>query len=228
MAVAQISRAEPWRRRLYLPAYSVADAARYAGTHSQTVAYWHYGDREHVPTLPGKERAAPLSYLQLVEVAFVATFRRLGVSLQRIRKARDYLAQVFVTEYPFAEGRFLTEGRHVLLMLQSVEPDAELDHMVVADRAGQLAWQPLIGARFAEFEYELGLALKWHVGGGESAVLIDPRVSFGAPAVRGVPTWAIRGRWAAGETLDDIQSDFALDTHEVEQALRFEGVLDAA
>lgn len=216
--------AEPWRRRLYLPAYTITDAARYAHTHAQTIAYWFYREGAHTgPVLSGKERRQPLSYLQLVEVAFIATFRQLGVPLQRIRMAREYLAQTFKSEYPFAEMRLMTEGQHVLLPLHELEPDA-VNRLIVADSHGQMAWQPLVADRFAEFDYEYGLALVWHVAGRTSPVTIDPRISFGAPTVRGIPTWAIKGRWMAGETLEDIQRDFELTTEDVQRALEFEGI----
>jgi len=152
----------------------------------------------------------------------------LGVSLQRIRRARDYLAQTLNSELPFAEFRLQTEGRHVLLALQQIERDAQLGRLIVADASGQIAWQPLIGERFAEFDYEEGLALIWHVAGRESPILIDPRVSFGAPTVRGIPTWALKGRWTAGESLEELQADFRLPREEVLQALEFEGIRDAA
>jgi len=225
---ARLPLAEPWRRRLYLPAYAVSDAARYARTRPRTVAYWHYRGGGLGPALPGKQPRMPLSYLQLVEVAFVATFRALGVSLQRIRKARDYLAQTFNSEHPFAEFRLQTEGRHVLLALQQIERDAQLGHLIVADASGQIGWQPLIAERFAEFDYEQGLALIWHVAGRASPVLIDPRISFGAPVVRGVPTWALKGRRIAGESVEELQADFRLEREEVLQALAFEGIKDAA
>lgn len=176
------------------------------------------------PVLPGKERGKPLTYLQLVEVAFVATFRRLGVSLQRVRKARDYLATYFDSEYPFVDFRLRTEGHHILLDLREIEEDAELGRLILADSAGQMGWQPLVGERFAEFDYEHGVALTWHVAGRDSPVVIDPRISFGAPTVRGVPTSVIKGRWAAQEAIEDIVDDFRLDPEEVRQALRFEGV----
>lgn len=218
---------EPWQRRLYLPAYTVADAARYAKAPRQTVAYWHKGGRLG-PALPGKKRAVPLSYMQLVEVAFVATFRDLGVPLQRIRKARDYLAQTFSSEYPFAEFRLQTEGYHVLLQMTEVEHDAEIERLIIADAAGQTAWKPMVGTRFAEFDYERGLAVIWHVAGRLSPIIIDPRISFGAPTVRGIPTWAIRGRRIAGETVEEITQDFRLDPEDVVQALAFEGIKEAA
>jgi uncharacterized protein (DUF433 family) len=226
-AVSEAS-AKPWHRRLFLPAYSVADAARYSGAHSQTVAYWFYGGGYRGPALPWKERGKPLSYLQLVEVAFVATFRALGVSLQRIRKAREYVAQVFASEFPFAEFRLQTEGVHVLMDLREVGRDADVGRLVVADESGQMAWRNLVGERFAQFDYEEGLALTWHPAGRHSVVVIDPRVSFGAPTVRGIPTWAISGRWKAGETFEEIADDFRLDTQAIQDALAFEGLKAAA
>lgn len=222
-AATRLPEAEPWRRRLFLPAYSVTNAARYARTSRQTVTYWYFGRAGRAGVLAEKERNAPLSYLQLVEVAFVATFRQLGVSLARIEKARDYLAQLFQDEFPFAQRRLLTEGNHILVDLQEVDHDAELGRLIVADAAGQLAWRDLVAERFAEFDYEHDLALRWHVAGRQSPVLIDPRISFGAPAVRGIPTWTVRGRWKAGESLDEICDDFDLTRQDVEEALRFEG-----
>ncbi len=227
-AMNRINRPEPWRRRLYLPAYSVADAARYAGIRPQTVANWYYGPGPAGPVLPGKQSGAPLSYLQLVEVAFVATFRRLGVSLETIRRARQYLAQTFRSEYPFAELRLQTQGRHVLMDLREIQRDAEIGRMIVADSAGQIAWQQLIGDRFTEFDYERDLAIRWHVRGRQSPIVIDPRVFFGAPTVSGVPTWAIGGRVLAGESIEDIKEDYGIGEDEILEAVAFEGVEKAA
>jgi uncharacterized protein (DUF433 family) len=215
---------EAWRRRLYLPAYSVSDAARYAQVHPTTVGYWNYRGGRLGPALPGRERRVQLNYFQLVEVAFVATFRRLGVSLQRLRRAHAYLAQVFKAEYPFATYDLVTEGAHVLLNMQQVEPDKELQRLIIADRSGQVAWERAVAARYDQFDYEEDLPLVWHVRGRSSLVVIDPRVAFGAPTVKGVPTWVLRARREAGESPSEIADDFGLSKAEVRQGLRFEGV----
>ena len=220
--------AEPWRRRLYLPAYRISDAARYADVAPQTVTHWHHGDSRLGPALPGHQRRKHLSYLQLVEVAFVATFRKLGVSLQRIRKARTYAAQVLNAEYPFAEYKWLTEGHHAMLNLIDVDDEASIGSLIVGDAHGQIAWREVVGARFAQFDYEDDVALIWHVDGRDSPVVIDPRVSFGAPTVRGVPTWVLRGRWDAGEDVRDIVDDFGLGEEEIAHGLTFEGIQLAA
>ncbi len=222
--VADRTMPEPWRRRLYLPAYPVSAAARYAHAPVGTVSYWHYSTSRLGPALPGKEKRVPLSYLQLIEVAFVATFRNLGLSLQKIRKAREYAAQTLQAEFPFAELRWRTEGLNLLLHLQDFEPDNRLDALIVANSAGQTAWAPLIGDRFLEFDYEHGLAITWHVAGRSSPVLIDPRISYGSPMVGGVPTWALKGRSLAGESIREIAADFGLPEPDVRAALTFEGI----
>ena len=55
-------------------------------------------------------------------------------------------------------------------------------------------------------------------------MLIDPRISFGAPMIKGVPTWVLKGRHEAGESIGDIRDDFSLTEEEVQQGLEFEGI----
>jgi len=216
---------EPLRRRLYLPAYSIKETARYCHIHPTTVARWHYHVGKYKePVLPGKEKGKPLSYFQLTEVGVVATFRRLGVTLRKIRMARDYVAKTMESEFPFVEFRFKEEGQHMIMELQEVEPDSELQALIIADSAGQMKWTEEVEKRFAEFDYEHDVVMKWHVAGRQSPVLIDPRVSFGAPTVSGIPTWVLSGRAAAGETLDELVADFGLEGDAIKQALAFEGI----
>ncbi len=216
---------EPWRRRLYLPAYTIADAARYSRIAPQTVTNWtHRRLSIGPPALSGRRRGEHLSYLELVEVAVVAIFRQLGVSLEAVARTRDYMRATFSSEYPFAEHRFKTDGMRLMLQWTEHEETPQLNEVIVADAGGQLGWEKMMASRLAEFDYEQELALVWHVAGRDSPVRIDPRVSFGAPTVRGVPTWVLKGRWNAGETLEDIVEDFGVTRKEATSALRFEGV----
>jgi uncharacterized protein (DUF433 family) len=214
---------EPWKRRLYLPAYRISEAAKYVNESPQLVAVWHYRETASGVTLPDKEHNKPLSYLQLIEVAVVSIFRKMGIPLKNIRKARQYLAQNFHSEYPFAEYRFKTEGYHVLLDLNQIEKEADIQ-LIVADKGGQLAWDQVMENRLLEFDYENELALKWHLAGRTSRVLIDPRVAFGAPVVSGIPTWILKGRYDAGESIEDIKEDFPLDDLAIIDGLTFEGI----
>jgi uncharacterized protein (DUF433 family) len=207
---------EPWRRRLTLPTYQIGEAAAYAGVSPGTVVQWH---RIEAALLKQREARSALSYMQLIEVAVVAAFRKAGVPMKRVRAARAYAANELKSEYPFAQYRFKENAKH--LYLDSQQIDVKAGTVVQADEGGQLEWESIIG-RLNEFDYERDVALRWHVAGKGSPIIIDPRISFGAPAVHGTPTWIIRGRFEAGESNSDIAEDFGLKTVEVRQALKFE------
>jgi hypothetical protein len=95
---------EAWRKRLHIPAYQVGEAARYAQISTQTVTAWHKLDQR---MLSPKEKRARLSYLQLIELAVVAAFRKAKFPLSEIRAAREYIQKNLNSEHPFAEYKYL-------------------------------------------------------------------------------------------------------------------------
>jgi uncharacterized protein (DUF433 family) len=224
----ELRRREPWHRRLYLPTYTVKETARYARVHSRTVTRWFYGARDMQAVLSERERRAPLSYMQLIEVAIVASFRRAGVPMRRIRKAREYFARQFDSEFPFAEYRVVNQGVHILLDLEGLWPADEIRKVIVTNADGQMAWADMIGSRFDEFDFAFDLAIRWHPAGRQSPIVIDPRIAFGAPMVGGIPTRILHGRWRAHESVARISANYGLEEVEVEAALQFERTREAA
>jgi uncharacterized protein (DUF433 family) len=204
---------------LFIPNYQVGEAARYAQVDPQTVAAWH------ASTLPERAKRVPLNYMQLIEVAVVAAARKAGVKLKDIRAAREWAAKQLQSEFPFAQYRFKTDGKD-LFFDHELLAGGKSGTLVAASLEGQLAWKQIIG-RLKEFEYEDGRAIRWKVAGTRSPIVIDPRISFGAPTVRGIATWAIKGRYQAGETDQEIAEDFGIDVPDVRKALKFEGLLGA-
>jgi len=214
--------ADPWRRRLYVPAYRIGEAARYARTTTYTAARWHSAAAS---VLSEREARAELSYLQLIELAIVAAMRSEGLRLRVIRSAREYAAQTLKSEHPFAEYRFKTNGVDLIVDYEEIDPKAGFDKLIYLNQNGQLGWKQILGRRLREFEYEDGgIVIRWRVGGPQSNVTIDPRVSFGAPVISGAATWAIKGRWSAGESIGDIAEDFGLAADQVVDALKFEDI----
>lgn len=221
-----LPKSEFWRSRLYVPNYRIGEVARYAHLSPQTVTKWHSKPgANRKSTLSQKEKGAALSYLQLIEVAVVASFRKAGVSLKKIEAAREYLAKQLEAEFPFAAYRFKTDGKNLWMDYAQFEANAGDKTLLAVSLGGQLAWTDIIG-RLQEFDYENdgGLAIRWHVAGRDANIVIDPRVQFGAPSVEGVATWAFKGRWEAGEDIDDIADDFGVPNSDVIAALRFEGI----
>ena len=58
----------------------------------------------------------------------------------------------------------------------------------------------------------------------ERPIVIDPRLAFGRPVVlgKGISTPAIAGRIDAGESLDDVATDYELGRSEIAQAIFYE------
>lgn len=214
-----------WEDRIHLPAYQVRDAARIAGISPQTVSGWFYGyprseGERGVPVFPeGKRRRAGLSYLQLVEVAYVASCRKQGMPLKRIKRARAYLASAFGVEHPFADLRLCTVGPHIMA-------ETGLDELVVADASGQMAWRPFIAARINQFEFDemSSLALRWFPRGRDVPVIVDPRFNFGKPVLSrsGVATWVVADALSSGQDPEDIMLDYGVDAEELASAEAFE------
>ena len=212
--------AEPWRKRLHIPAYQVGEAARYAQISAQTVVAWHKIAQR---VLSEKRHGERLSYLQLIELAVVAAFRKAKFSLSEIRAAREYVQVSLNSTHPFAEYKFKRYGKS---LFTEFEEEGGVRRLLKANQAGQLAWKEIVGPVLEEFEYEHeGVAIRWHLAGPSSPIIIAPRVSFGSPAVKGTPTWIIKGRFDAGESDKEIAEDFNLGVSAVREALKFEGVL---
>lgn len=207
---------EFWRSRLYIPSYGVLEAARYADVSGQTVRNWQRLGNRPSP-LGSREKGKSLSYLQLIELAVVAAARDAGVKLPVIRQTREYMARTLGAKFPFAEHRFKTDGRKLWIDYA--------DELLEVSGKGQMAWSGIIG-RLHEFEYDQaeGIATSWHVAGRRSSVLIDPRVQFGKPSVRGVATWVIAARAETGEDVPSIAKDFGIPKSVVADALAFEGI----
>lgn len=221
MATLSDNGSEAWRKRLHLPAYQVGEAARYTHVSTQTVVAWHKVDRR--PILSKKALGERLSYLQLIELAVVAAFRKAKIPLPEIRAAREYVKLNLQSEHPFAEYQFKRFGKS---LFTEFEEGTGRKNLVKANQAGQLVWKEIVGPLLKEFEYERdGVAIRWRVAGSTSPVIIDPRLSFGTPTVKGVPTWIVKGRFDAGESDSLIAEDFGIDVPSVREALKFEGVL---
>lgn len=247
MATATMDKTvERWMRDLYLPAYRVSEAAKYVGVHPNTISSWHYrGD----PILPGRARGRLLSYLELIEVAFVAFFRRLDIDMDVIRKARDYRnfakydeprndgtipngrnhsARDIEKRYPFASLRFKTEA--IRILEREYKSNSSVNDIEQFVSPNSDPWGRTDSGRveenyqFAEFDYAHGIVIRWHLAGRDSQVMIDPRIAFGDPMVSGLSTWVILGRYNAGETIPEIMDDFEMSESAVRDALAFEGI----
>jgi len=208
---------------LRVPNYGVSDAARFADVSGATVRNWQKLGNRPSPLSP-REKGKGLSYLQLIELAVVAAVRDAGVKLPVIRETREYMSRILKSEFPFAEYKFKTDGKELWIDFLEAGGSEGDGKLLKASGRGQLAWAEIIG-KLREFEYDkdVGLAVRWHLAGEQSAVVIDPRIQFGKPSVRGVPTWVLFERAKAGDTIEYLARDYGIPESAVADALAFEG-----
>ena len=171
-----------------------------------------------------------LSYLELIEVAFVASFRSVGIPIKLIRSGSNHLAlelksvhpsvAELVHGHPFVAHYFKEVGFGAFEELFSLAPSS----MIRTRVPGNTAWPSALESKFAELDYDhdYGIAVRWYLASKESRVAIDPRIAFSNPMVSGLPTWAIKGRCEAGYTIQEISREYEIDEVATRDALAFE------
>lgn len=214
-------------------AYTIAQAAVLTHTTPQTARRWVLGykseDRKMKPVFGGDRSrgAGPLmvSFLELVEIAVVARFRRGApghnpVTLERLRRAHAFARDRFHTQYPFASLKLWEVGGHVLHEFEAREPGPAV---IALDMHGQAVLPGLVERVQQSFRFEDEIVHQWYPHGPGIPIVIDPRVSAGQPVLEatGVRVEIIFERFRAGEDIQALAIDFEVDEGAVEEALRY-------
>lgn len=225
------------------PRYTTTYTGRLIGLTPQRVRRWLRGYQYLYP--PG-ERAARIvrqepviqregppesiyaSFLDLIDLLFVKNFLQHGLSLQRIRKALIE-AETIIGHRHFAHESFFTDGGEIYLKVKDQEAESLLQLLsggqwVIADIILQLADQ-------IEFHTETGFAEKWFPLGREGLIVLDPKISYGAPTIvnHGILTSNVFDLFNAEQrNLNSVASWLNLKEYEIEAAVALEESIVAA
>jgi uncharacterized protein (DUF433 family) len=216
-----------------VPAYSLADAARYLGMSKHTLRSWTVGRSYE----KGGQRAAGfsepliriadrkkclLSFFNLAEALVLSSTRQLhGVRMQEIRVAIAYVRKNWPSEHPLLDMIFHTDGRNLFVKT--------LEETISASERGQLGFQSMIDAYLDRIDKDpFGRPLRifpLRIGPRQNAkvVVIDPFVSSGQPVIAGtgVPVAILRARHSGGEPIHELAADYGLEPGEIEEALQY-------
>lgn len=223
-----------------LPAYTMADAARYLHVPAATLRSWFAGrtyPRRHggvgafEPLLtPADAQAIRLSFFNLVEAHVLRALRiEHDLAIRAIRPALDYAEQELGIQHVLLGDGLLTGAGELFL--------DHLGELVSLTRSGQLAMRRVLEAylrRVDRDDRHIPIRLYPFLAGGDPAgtrtVVIDPRVSFGRPilAGSGVTTAILVQRIDAGETVKALADDYGVTSQAIEDAMVFERVRKAA
>lgn len=241
---------DPYRGRdpRQIPAYTLFDAARYLHVPTRTIQNWASG-YPYATKGRGRQRTKPLievesggahdfSFFNLVELHVLAALRREhGVHMPNIRRAVEYLKQELGSSRPLINEEMVTDGSDIFV--------SKLGSLINASKHGQLAMKTLLQAYLKRVDRDAhGVAIRLFpftrpqvstvdptiVISQPRLVAIDPTVAFGRPVISGsrVPTVEIFERFIAGESPDEIASDFGRTVDEIHEAIRCENTAAAA
>lgn len=213
-----------------LPAYTISEAAHHLRLPPATVRTWLLG--RNYKTAEGTKRFLPvisiadhdermLSFRNLVEVHVLSAIRREHrVRLREVRKAILYLKKQLGIEHPLADRQMSTDGTDLFI--------EHYGKLVAVSRDGQMAIKVVLAEHLDRIERNPGgVAVRLFPFSGRPdarAVVIDPRVKFGRPCISGtgIPTDIVAGRFQAGDTIEEIATDYGRPAKDIEEAIRFE------
>ena len=216
-----------------IPAYRVADAARYVGVPAATLHSWVAGRtyrRQHdigsfqrliTPADPENKR---LSFYNVVEAHVLRSLRtKHAVPLKHVRPAIAY------AEMKLGIPRLLLSEE-----LQTAAGDIfieQLGSLVNLSKSGQLAIKQVLDALLKRVEWDSSAIpirlypVLDHPRESETrAIVIDPSVSFGRPTISGsgILTSVVVQRIDAGESLRSLAEDYGLSEEQLNAAILFE------
>ncbi len=222
-----------------LPAYGIPEAAHYLRIPRATLRDWVLGRSYPTETgmtfskpiiaLPDEDRHL-LSFVNLVEAHVLDAIRREHkISLQKVRRALDYLTKHFRSKHPLADQNFETDGLDLFIQ--------KYGQLINLSQEGQLAIRSLLEAHLRRIDRDkAGLPVRLFPFTRKRqpeeprAVVIDPYVSFGRPVLvgTGIATAIIAERYKAGESMDELADDYGRERLEIEEAIRCELEVEAA
>lgn len=221
--------------RFEAPLYTVAEAARFLGVPTSTLATWAKG---YVRRPPGRAEVsgAPIvtsveaprnfpviPFVGLAEGMVLAAFRRAGVSLQHIREGVAILEKEIGVEHALASRRLFSDGAVILFDYADVEDEGELAGLTEVVRR-QRVFAPVVREYLKRIAYAPdGWATRLTSPATERPIVIaDPARAFGQPIfIHGASRVEdVLDRWKAGDPLAEVAEDFGVPFEDVEDVLR--------
>ena len=218
-----------------IAAYTPADAAAFLGLPKSTLRSWvcgrHYiagGERKFFEPVLDLPEKGFLSFTNLVEAHVLASIRCGGIRCGGIRRdviraSIRFAMDLLGVAHPLANVEFVHNGVDLFV--------EHLGQLVNASKPRQLAWREWIGTYFKRIDIgDDRRAVRLYPYTREdrerspTLIVIDPRVSFGRPTIKGtgIPTRTIYSMYLGGDSVADLAGDYNVPVASVEEAIRYE------
>lgn len=221
-----------WRAAIHEGVYTVSFIEKLLAAKSGRVTAWLNPSKSGkldpaILTELGKiggQRLVP--FLGLVEARFVDHFRKHGLSLQTIRKAAMKMRGEWDDLHPFANGRFRTDGKHIMLEASEDEGDRKLLNILTDEFVFPEIIEPSLFSTVVYVNHVAKKILPFH---DLKLVEINPTYSLGRPIVTegNIPTETLANAFRANADVHEIADWFETTEQAVQEAIAFENRLAA-
>lgn len=216
--------------------YSIPQAARLLGVPQYRVRGWVRGYYHMVADpivqseLPTLGNRLAFTFVNLIEMRFIAAFSKYGVQVRSIRHMAVEAKRILNHPHPFATNMiFRTDGRGIFIESAELSGDPALYDL----RKKNWAMHPVLsGALKKDVLYsEAGVANAWYPKKELAPeVIVHPKIAFGQPALddSGIPTEALFDAFLAErKNYSRVARWFGLPVRRVKEAVMFESELRA-
>lgn len=173
-----------------------------------------------------------MTFVELIELLFVAFFRKQKISPEVIHAAACEGARLFDTSHPFAVTRFRTDGKSIFAELErggATDLDLPRDLLVEDLPRAQMVFPDLVEPYFKDIDWGDVEAEAYWPCGHDGRIVLDPSRSFGQPIddATGIPTEALYSFVEAGDDPRMVADWYEVPVAAVEKAVEFERLLRA-
>ncbi|MGB8900954.1 MAG: hypothetical protein WCC90_17680 [Methylocella sp.] len=177
-----------------------------------------------------------LSFLDLMEMRAIEYFRDHGVKARTMRRALEEARDYLKAEHPFATDHiaFRADEKFVyiddILKRSAKEEHDRLLYNLITKRFESYTLLKETITRGVEFDPGTHLPRQWTPRAAFPTVKINPRVSYGRPALAsGIATITLYDAWRAeGGNYDEVAYWFGVPSNDVQAAVEFEEELAKA
>lgn len=222
-----------------LPRYTVPEAAHYLRMPKGTLKSWVSG--RNYPVTGGEKHWAGLihrpdendprlSFSNLIEAHVLLALRRqYRIRVKEIRAALEYTHDKLGIDRVLLSPELRAMDRNLFIQ--------RMNELTNVGRGGQAAMPEVLGAYLERIDWDLaGLPVRIFPLtrpdqlDSPKILSIDPKIAFGRPVVerKAIKTSAIAERFRAGESIATLADDYDLEVFEVEEAIRYEALPEAA
>ena len=212
--------------------YTIPLAARLLSAKPEKVRSWVEGytrkGAEPILTRDGPRVGGKtvLSFLDLVESAWVRHFRSMGYSAQTVRKVAMKLRDQQKTDHPFAwDKKFRGDGKAIFQESITDEGEKQLLNLMNDNFELTAVVEPSL---FDQIIYVNDLAREFMPLREHPRIICNPKIAFGRPVVRDtwVPTAKLYKAYLVEGGAAEVADEYNLSMPDVLAAIRFESDLN--